>query len=396
MGILSGIRVLDLSRILSGPYITMSLGDMGADVVKVEEPGRGDDTRHWGPPFIGQDSTYFLAINRNKRSIAVNLKDPEGQRIVYDLARHADVVVENFRASTRDRLGLDYPTLRQVNPRLVVLHISAFGETGPYADKPGYDLLAQASGGLMSLTGEPDGPPVKAGFAMADLGAAMFGLTGILAALFHRERTGEGQYLTTSLYETQLAFHINWAGNYFATGETPRAMGSAHPNLAPYQAYRAADGHLVIACGNDALWQRLCDAFGRPEWKSDPRYVTNAARVQHRLELEHDLEAQLSTQPVAHWVAALEDVGVPAGPILNLADIYGGHPQTEALGMVQTVDHPVAGPLQQVAFPVHFAATPARMTLPPPLVGEHTDAILRELGRTDEEIAQLRDHGVVA
>jgi crotonobetainyl-CoA:carnitine CoA-transferase CaiB-like acyl-CoA transferase len=395
VGILSGIQVLDLSRILAGPYITMCLGDLGADVIKVEEPDKGDDTRHWGPPFYGTDSTYYLAINRNKRSITVNLKHPEGRRLIYRLAEKADVVVENFRVETRDRLGLDYETLRQYNPSLVMLHISAFGETGPARHRPGYDILAQAMGGVMSLTGEPDGPPLKAGYAVADLGAAMFGLAGILGALVHRERTGEGQYITTSLYETQLAFHIQWALNYFATGEVPRAMGSAHPSLAPYQAFPAADGYVVIAVGNDSLWHKLCDALGAPRLKEDPRFQTNALRVTNRKDLEQELVSLLQKETVAHWCGVLDQAGVPAGPIWTLADIYNRNELTESLGIVQTIRHPVAGMLKQIGFPVHYSREPAAIQLHPPLLGEHTDAILQELGYDSREILRMREDGVI-
>lgn len=395
MGMLTGIKVLDLSRILSGPYITMSLGDLGAEVIKVEEPGKGDDTRRWGPPFIGQDSTYYLAVNRNKQSIAVDLKHPEGRALVYEMAKQADIVVENFRAQTRDRLGLDYESLKAQNPSLIVLHISAFGESGPDTNRPGYDILAQASAGLMSLTGEPDGPPAKAGFAMADLGAAMFGLSGILAALVHRERTGEGQYIATSLYETQLAFHVNWAMNYFATGETPKPMGSAHPNLAPYQAYEAADGYFVIACGNDTLWGRICDVIGKPEWKDDPRYCTNATRVENRLELERELTDVLRTESVSHWVDSFDRVGAPSGRIMNLHDIYTDNEQTDALGIVQTVEHPVAGVLRQIAFPVHFSTESAAIYSAPPLLGQHTDEVLKNFGMSASEIQILKEKRVI-
>lgn len=392
---LDGIKVLDLSRILAGPYITMSLGDLGAQIIKIENPEHGDDTRQWGPPFVGEDSTYYLAINRNKRSVTVNLKHEEGRNLIYQMVKDADVVVENFRATTREKLRLDYETLRQYNPKLVMLHISAFGEVGPYQHRPGYDLLAQAMGGLMSLTGEDGRPPVKAGFAFADLGAAMFGLSGILAALVRRERTGEGAYLSTSLYQSQLAYHINWAMNYFVTGENPGPMGSAHPNLAPYQAYTASDGHFIIACGNDNLFGKLCNLIGQPELAMDDRFRSNALRVTHRLELEQILNEIFKGGTVTHWCEALEQAGVPSGPILTLADIYQGNAQTDALGMVQTVPHPVAGELKQIAFPVDFVDNPAKITSAPPLLGEHTVAVLEEMGYTEADIARLRREGVV-
>ncbi|MDQ0189920.1 CoA transferase [Alicyclobacillus cycloheptanicus] len=395
MAILSTIRVLDLSRILSGPYITMCLGDMGADVIKIEQPGKGDDTRHWGPPFYGEDSTYYLAINRNKRSVTLDLKQAEGRRVLEQLVSSADVVVENFRNDTRDRLCLDYDSLRQLNPSLIMLHISAFGEAGPDRNKPGYDVLAQAMGGVMSLTGDEDGPPMKAGFAVADLGAAMFGLAGILGALFHRSQTGQGQYLTTSLYESQLAFHINWATNYFATGEVPRRIGSAHPNLAPYQPFATSDGNIVLAVGNDALWQKLCSVLSRPDLADDSRFKTNADRVRNQKELGAILSDIFRERSTQYWCGLLDKAGVPAGPIWNLEDIYVNNPQTEALEMVQEVMHPVAGRLKQIRFPVNFSKEAARIQTPPPLLGEHTEEVLTELGFSDTKIHELRVKGVI-
>lgn len=395
MGMLSGIKVLDLSRILSGPYITMCLGDMGAEVVKVEQPGQGDDTRTWGPPFYGSDSTYYLAINRNKKSLTLDLKHPKGKQILQKLLKEADVVVENFRNDARDRLGLQYQQLKEQNPSLIVLHISAFGETGPAQHRPGYDVLAQAMGGIMSLTGEKGGPPLKAGYAIADLSVAMFGLSGILGALFHRSRTGEGQYISTSLYESQLALHINWATNYFATGRVPEPQGSAHPNLAPYQAFPTADGHIVIAVGNDSLWRKMCQALALPELAKDARFATNADRVVHRDELVDILSERFKQRSTNDWWPLLDEAGVPAGPIWTLADIYNGNEQTEALDMVQTIQHPVAGALKQVRFPVNFSTEPAEIQSPPPLLGEHTEQVLNSLGFSVQEIESLRTDGVV-
>lgn len=395
MGMLTGMKVLDLSRILAGPYITMSLGDLGAEIIKIENPHVGDDTRHWGPPFIGDDSTYYLATNRNKRSVTVNLKHEEGRRLIYEMVKGADVVVENFRTETRDKFGMDYETLKQHNPSLIMLHISAFGEKGPYQHRPGYDLLAQAMGGLMSLTGQPEGPPVKAGFAFADLGAAMFGLSGILAALVHRERTGEGMYLATSLYESQLAYHINWAMNYFVSKEDPKPLGSAHPNLAPYQAYPAADGYFVVACGNDGLWKKLCHSIGRTELIDDERFGTNASRVMHREELEQELIPTFQQRTIEEWCNALEEAGVPSGPICTLSDIYEANEQTEALGIVQSIQHPVAGLLRQIAFPVNFSSEPAQIQCAPPLLGQHTSDVLGEMGYDSSNIERLRNEGVI-
>ncbi|MFD7920826.1 CaiB/BaiF CoA transferase family protein [Streptomyces sp. NPDC059740] len=385
---LAGMKVVDLSKILAGPYVTMSLADLGAEVVKVEHPAGGDPTRGWGPPFNGPDATYYLAANRNKRSVTLDLKSPAGQRAVHRMLADADVLVENFRPGSSLARAFDYRELCERYPRLVLLHISAFGESGPLRDEPGYDMVAQASAGLMSLTGEPDGPPLKAGYAMGDLGAALFGLVGVNAALVERERTGRGQYVTTSLYESQLALHINWATGYFATGERPARLGSGHPSLVPYQAYAAADGHFVIAVGNDVLFRRLCEALGHPEWAGDPRFATNRDRVAHRTALNAKLEAVLVDRGVDHWCALLGPLGVPVAPIRSLDEVYAC-PQTEALGMVQQVDHPDVGPLRQVAFPVNFRGVRPSVRSAPPKLGQHSREVLAELGYDKAGIDRL-------
>ncbi|MGB8944782.1 MAG: CoA transferase [Streptomyces sp.] len=385
---LAGLKVVDLSKILAGPYVTMSLADLGADVIKVEHPRGGDPTRAWGPPFNGPDATYYLAANRNKRSVTLDLKSPEGQDAVHRMLADADVMVENFRPGSSLAGVFDYRTLSERYPRLVLLHISAFGDTGPLRDEPGYDMVAQASAGLMSLTGEPEGPPVKAGYAMGDLGAALFGLIGVTSALVERERTGRGQYVTTSLYESQLALHINWATGYFATGERPTRLGSGHPSLVPYQAYAAADGYFVIAVGSDGLFRRLSESLGHPEWAGDPRFATNRARVTHRRALNAKLEAVLVDETVAHWCALLKPRGVPVAPIRTLDEVYDC-PQTKALGMVQKVDHPDVGPLQQVAFPVSFRGERPAVRTAPPTLGLHSRDVLAELGYDDADIDRL-------
>lgn len=368
-GPLNGIKVVDLSKILAGPYATMSLADMGAEVIKVEHPDGGDPTRAWGPPFLGDDSTYFLAINRNKQSVTVDLKSAEGQEYIFSLLEDTDVVVENFRPDSSLQKIFDYKELSERFPHLVVLHISAFGDHGPLKDEPGYDMIAQAAGGVMSLTGEEDGPPAKTGYAIGDLGASVFGTIGLLAALVERERTGQGQYVTTSLYESQLAMHINWASNYFATGKDPHRMGSKHPNLAPYQAYKAADTYFVIAVGNDAMWQRLCMVLGRADLAHDEQLATNRGRVVNRDYMNMELEKTLAARTAADWVEILKASEVPVSPIRTLAEVYD-HPQTHALEMVQTVDHPVIGELKQVAFPVNFRGQRPPVTVAPPVLGE--------------------------
>lgn len=394
-GPLEGITVVDLSRILAGPFLTMCLGDMGARIIKVEQPHRGDDTRSWGPPFLGQDSAYFLALNRNKESMTVNLKDERGQDIIHQLVRQADVVVENFRPHVLERLNLDYSVLQAQNSGLIDLHISAFGEVGPESDRPGYDLLAQAMGGAMSVTGEPGGSPVKTGYPVGDLGAAMFGLTGVLAALHQRARTGQGQYLTTSLFETQLAFHLHWAMNYFLTGNMPEPLGTAHPNLAPYQAFPTADGALVLAIGNDTLWQTLCDALPAPDLAADPAYEHNADRVRRRVQLATSLTGIFLRHSRDYWLERLERAGIPASPIWTIPEIYQSS-QVKALESVQTITHPLEGDLPQVAFPVHFSSSDGSwLREPPPLLGQHTSAVLQELGYSVEAIASLYDSRVI-
>lgn len=374
-GPLAGVKVLDLSKILAGPYATMSFADLGAEVIKIEHPDGGDPTRQWGPPFLGADATYYLAINRGKKSVTVDLKSEEGQRLIDQILEDVDVVVENFRPGSGLQRLFDYRDLSRRFPHLVVLHISAFGDEGPLKDEPGYDMIAQAAGGLMSLTGQEDGPPLKAGYAMGDLGAALFGIIGVLAALVERSRTGQGQYLTTSLYECQLALHVNWASNYFATGRRPMRMGSEHPNLAPYQAYAAQDGYFVIAVGSDSLWQKLCAAIERPDLAEHPDLRRNDGRVTRRAYMNEQLGLTLGQQTVGYWCQLFSEHGVPASPIRHLDEVYD-HPQTHALQMVQTVQHPTIGELKQVAFPVNFRGERPPVLSAPPEYGSDTDAVL--------------------
>ena len=391
---LSGIRVLDLSRILTGPYCTMMLGDLGAEVIKVENPGAGDDTRQWGPPFVNGESAYFLSVNRNKQSITLNLKHPQGQAVFHRLVQDCDVLVENFRPGTMERLGLGYAKLAEVNPGLVYASISGFGLSGPYKDKAGYDIVAQAMGGLMSTTGTADGPPVKAGFSVADIGAGMFAAFSILAALRERDRSGRGQMVECSLFETVIAWHTYLATGYLATGKVPQRLGSAHPSLVPYQAVRTSDGYIIIGVGSDSLWQNFCKAAGLEHLHRDPRFATNPDRVTNRAECIRLIEERFVTQPTAYWYAVLEAAGVPVGPINDLGQVYED-PHTLARDMAVTVEHPVVGAVRMPGIPFKLHGTPARVQSAPPILGQHTEAVLTRLGYTAEEIVGLREAGAV-
>ncbi len=392
--LLSFVRVLDLSRVLAGPYCTMLLGDYGADVIKVELPGRGDDTRQWGPPWAGGESAYYLAVNRNKRSITVNLKHPQGQEIIRRLATRSDVLVENFEVGTLDRLGLGIAHLQALNPRLIVCSITGYGQDGPYADRPGYDFIIQADGGLMSITGEPQGPPLKVGVAIADVMAGMYACTAILAALHHREQTGHGQSIDISLFDSQLAWLINVAQNYLVSGQEPKRYGNAHPNIVPYQAFATADGWIAIGIGNDAQFARFCTIIERPDLALDPHFLTNPARVSHRQELIALLSEIFVQRSTAEWLQEFERAGLPHAPVRSISEALD-HPQAVARNMVVDVPHPTAGSIKLVAPPVKFSLTAAQIRRPPPLLGEHTEEILREIGYRDDQIAALRQEGAI-
>lgn len=392
---LAGIRVLDFSRVVAGPYCTMLLGDAGADVVKVEEPGVGDDTRAWGPPFAGGESTYFLGVNRNKRSIAVDLRAPEGAELARRLAAEADVIVESFRPGTMDRLGLGYERLRENHPGLVYCAISAFGSDGPYRDRAGYDVMVSALGGLMGVTGTPGGPPVKIGVALLDVCTGLNAQSGILQALLHRERTGLGQRVETSLLSTDLAVLINAASSWLIAGEILRPQGTAHPSIVPYQAFACADGFVLIGAGNDRLFARLAESLGRPELASDPRFATNADRVANRKALVPLIGQITRTRSVAHWVDALAAADVAVAPINDIAEVFED-PQVQASGQVVTVEHPTAGDIPMVGPAVSMGATPNAVRLPPPTLGRHTDEVLAGIGVTPAELSDLRTRGVVA
>lgn len=394
--LLDGVRVVDLTRVLAGPYCTMLLGDLGADVIKVEEPRKGDDTRGWGPPFAsGGESAYFLAANRNKRSLTLNLKDPRGLEILRHMIGQADVLVDNFRTGTLDGWGLGYDQQQAIRPGLIACSITGYGQTGPYRDRPGYDFMVQAMGGFMSLTGPADGDPYRAGVAIADLAAGMFATSAILAALFARERTGEGQRIDMALLDSQVALLSYVASNYLISGERPRRYGNGHPNIVPYQSFPARDGHFAFAAGNDAQWKRFCDAAGRPEWADDPRFASNGGRVENRDLLVPLLEELFATRTAADWMALCDAADIPSAPILTVDRVLAD-PQLQARGMTQEIDHPSAGRISVLGSPLQIPTAPTAVRLPPPLLGQHTDAILsEELGLSAKGIAELHGAGVI-
>lgn len=374
---LHGIRVLDLSRVLAGPYCTMVLGDLGADVIKVEPP-EGDETRGWGPPFAEGESAYYLCVNRNKRGVVVNLKTDEGKNVLRDLAMQSDVLVENFRPGALKKFGLDFETLCELNPRLVYCSISGFGQTGSLRDKPGYDFMIQAMGGLMSITGEPDGEPMKTGVAVADLFAGQNAVIAILAALQARNLTGAGQSLDISLFDSQLGWLANVASNYLISGNLPKRYGNAHANIVPYQSFRASDGWFVVTVGNEKQFEAFCKVIGKLDLVNDVRFAANSVRVENRDVLIELLKPVFETKTVNEWLALIGNK-FPCAPINNFEQVFS-MPQVKEREMLVKMEHPTIGELPLVGSPLKMSATPVEYRLPPPLMGEHTEEVLRELG----------------
>ncbi|MFQ5827661.1 MAG: CaiB/BaiF CoA transferase family protein [Candidatus Methylomirabilia bacterium] len=393
---LEDLRIIDLSRIVAGPLATQIFGDYGAEIIKIEQPGVGDDSRQWAPPRAPDGSAaYFFSVNRNKKSVTLNLKQSQGKEILKALVRQADVLVENFKPGTMEELDLGYETLGQENPRLIFCSISGFGTSGPKREWAGYDAVMQGVTGLMSITGEPDGPPVKVGVALIDEITALYAHGAILAALHHRGKTGHGQKVECSLFECGLAALMNAAGAYLIAGEVQGRWGSAHPSLVPYQAFKAKDDYLMVGAGNDRLWKVFCKCLGAPEWADDPRFDTNAKRVERRQELVRMIEEKLQTKSRDEWVEAFGAAGLPTGPINNVADVFAD-PQVSHRQMVEEVQHPTAGVVRVVGVPIKFSETPGAITSPPPLLGQHTEEVLRRLlGYSDAELARLRTDGVI-
>ena len=402
MQALEGIRVLDLTRAMAGPFCTMMLGDLGADVIKVERPGRGDESRGWGPPFVGKpygpypgESAYFLSANRNKRSMTVNLKSQEGVRIVRQLAVKSDALVENFRTGVLDGMGLGYEQLCALNPRLVYCSISGYGRTGPFADRPGYDFVIQAEGGFMGITGPEEGPPSRVGVPIIDITAGMFSSTAILAALRIRDLIGEGQLVDLSLLDTQVALLANVASNYLVGGQEPRRLGNSHPSITPYEAFRARDRWFALAAANERQWAVLCEVIRQPELRDDPRFADNNARVDNREALREALDVAFVSRDAAEWLEEFRRAGLPCGPINTIPEVFA-HPQANARGLVTGVEHSSAGSVQFPGFPYKLSLTPADVRMPPPMLGQHTEEVLvQQLDYSPADVAGLRERGVI-
>lgn len=403
---LGHIRVLDLSRVLAGPWCSQNLADLGADVIKIERPEVGDDTRAWGPPYARDadgnntsEAAYYLSANRGKRSVTVDIASSEGQALIRELALHSDVVLENFKVGHLKRYGLDYDSLRAVKPGLVYCSVTGFGQDGPYAHRPGYDFLIQGMGGLMSITGErddlPGGGPQKAGVAITDLMTGMYATVAVLAALTHRDRTGEGQHIDMALLDVQVAMLANMGSNFLNSGKPPKRMGNAHANIVPYQTFACADGHIIVATGNDSQYQKFVEVGQRQDLAQDARFATNPLRVKHRDVLVPLLAEMVMQKTRSEWIDQLETVGVPCGPINDIGDVFD-NPQVKARGVAMEMPHPTAGKVTLVRSPMRLSATPVATDKAPPLLGQHTSEVLRDvLGRSDEQIAALREKGVL-
>jgi crotonobetainyl-CoA:carnitine CoA-transferase CaiB-like acyl-CoA transferase len=394
-GPLAGKTVLDLTRVLSGPYCTMLLADMGARVIKIEQPGRGDDTRAWGPPFLEGESAYFLSINRNKESVTLDFKHPDGRRVLDELVTRADVLVENFRPGTLARQKMDYCSLSARFPRLIYCSISGYGQTGPRRDQPGLDAVMQAEGGLMSLTGDTDGPPFRLGVPIADIVAGIFAAQGITLALLAREQTGRGQYVDVGMLDTVAAMLTYQASIYFATGQTPGRMGNRHPTIVPYDTFAARDGDFILAVGNDDQWRRFCAVAGIDSLANDPRFATNQQRVVNYKELRPTLDAALRARDRMSWIEELTTAGVPCGAVRNIRETFGD-PQLETREMVQSLEHATIGTVRVLGTPIKLSETPGQITGAPPILGQHTDSVLQtDLGLTADEVQRLRAARVV-
>ena len=393
--VLENIRVVDLTQALAGPYCTMLLGDMGADVIKIETPGAGDQSRGWGPPFIEGESAYFLSINRNKRSLTLDIKSAEGQAVLHKLTATADIFVCNIpKESSRRRAGVDVETLQALNPRLIYCQISGYGSTGPYAERPGYDLIAQGEAGLMSVTGEPEGEPVRYPIPIADITTGLYSTIGILAALFNREKTGQGQVLDMTLMESQSAWLTMLASSLLNGGQEPQRLGNTHPNIVPYQVFKTQDKYIILTVGTEKLWHAFCHALGLEQLKNDPRFATNADRNRNRGELIPLLDELFASHPADYWLDRLKDTGIPNGPINTIADTLA-HPQHRARHFIVELQHPLIGVVRSMGNPVNLAATPVSYRLAPPLLGQHTQEVLAELGYDEATFASFRDRGVI-
>ena len=395
-GVLTGTRVLDLTQALAGPYCTMLLGDLGADVLKVERPGKGDQSRGWGPPYLKGESAYFLSVNRNKRGLTLNLKSPEAQTIMHKLVSGADVFIVNQpRLVSLQKMGIDYDTLRALNPGLVYCSITGYGMTGPYAGRPGYDVVIQGQAGLMSITGETEGGPIRYPIPIADVTTGIYSALAILAALLARERSGEGQFIDSTLLESQVAWLTNVGGSYFATDQRPPRLGNAHPSIVPYQPFKARDKYIIVGVGTERLWERFCRALNIQDTiMNDPRFATNEHRLRHRDELISLLEEIIEAQSAAHWLELFREAGIPCGPI-NFVDETLADPHLRARGVIVELEHPAAGLVRSIANPVRLSQTPVSYRLPPPMLGQHNAEVLIELGYEPSEVEELETRGVI-